>query len=369
MIISRIFKAIIQAYLNLQKKVYHLLDPDSDFWYSKLINRFIIATILLTVTAVILESESSLELHYSLIFEQIEYFSLIVFFIEYALRLWSAPMNPQYSNLSAASARWTYARSFFAIIDLVAILPFILSFFTVDTRVLRIIRLFRIFKITRYNAAMNTLLAVVKEKAKDLLSVIFLLAIVLVMSSSGIYLFEHSAQPDHFGSILRSMWWAIVTITTVGYGDVVPITVPGRIFAGLIMVASIGLVALPAGILASAFSEQLDRHKVQYRNAVMAVLEKGDITDDDRHILKSIQNKCNLSETDANTILNTVLAEIKKQQLIQAQLKTNALDQDKKDEKSQSDTNLQDTLVSTEIDNSEDNANTECPHCGGKLNE
>lgn len=309
--ISQVFHLIMRAYLGLQKKIYHLLDPDSDFWYSKFVNRFIIATILLTVTAVILESESTLEQYYAFEFNQIEYFSLIVFSVEYFLRIWSAPMNPQYKDLSASSARWTYARSFFAIIDLIAILPFILSFFGVDTRILRIIRLFRIFKITRYNAAMNTLLAVVKEEAKDLLSVIFLLAIVLVMASSGIYLFEHEAQPEHFGSILRSMWWAIVTITTVGYGDVVPITTPGRIFSGIIMVTSIGLVALPAGILASAFSEQLGRHKVQYKNAVMAVLEKGEITDDDRHILKSIQNKCNLSEMDAHTILNTALAEMK----------------------------------------------------------
>ncbi|VEJ09344.1 ion transporter [Actinobacillus delphinicola] len=300
---------------NVQKWVHYLLDPDSDFWYSKLVNSFIIATIILDILAVTLESEPNIRYQFRMLFENVERFSLIIFTLEYFLRFWSAPASDEYKDVSASVARWRYTTSFFGLIDLIAIAPFFLAFFIPNTEALRIIQLFRAFKLMRYNAAMNTLLTVVKEEARDLLSVIFLMGILLIIASSGIYLFEHKAQPEHFGSILRSMWWAIVTITTVGYGENVPVTVPGRIFAGMVMVISIGIVALPAGILASAFSEQLGRHKTQYRNAVQDILSKGNgITSDDRHILKSIQNKCNLSDLDANNIYREVVAEMTKQQ-------------------------------------------------------
>ncbi len=300
---------------NVQKWVHYLLDPDSDFWYSKLVNSFIIATIILDILAVTLESEPDIRHQFRMLFENVERFSLIIFTLEYFLRFWSAPASDEYKDVSASVARWRYTTSFFGLIDLIAIAPFFLAFFIPNTEALRIIQLFRAFKLMRYNAAMNTLLTVVKEEARDLLSVIFLMGILLIIASSGIYLFEHKAQPQHFGSILRSMWWAIVTITTVGYGENVPVTVPGRIFAGMVMVISIGIVALPAGILASAFSEQLGRHKTQYRNAVQDILSKGNgITPDDRHILKSIQNKCNLSDLDANNIYREVVDEMAKQQ-------------------------------------------------------
>lgn len=320
-----IFQKMDHCIQVMQKKVHHLLDPDSDFWYSKLANSFIIATIVLNIIAVILESESGIRQEFRLLFDNVEYFSLIVFTLEYLLRFWSAPANPQFRGMSAAQARWAYTTSFFGLIDLVAIVPFFFSFFIPNTETLRILRLFRIFKLMRYNAAMNTLLTVIKEEAKDLISVIFLLAILLLLASSGIYLFEHEAQPEHFGSILQSMWWGIVTISTVGYGENVPATVPGRIFAGLIMVLGIGLVALPAGILASAFSEQLGRHKVRYRNAVQEILSRGDdITDDDRHVLKSVQNQCNLSEQDARTIFKEVETTLAQEQKAKEQDKKQA---------------------------------------------
>ncbi len=305
---------IKQYIFNGQKKVHHLLDPDSDFWYSKLANSFIIATIILNILAFTLETEPNIRLEFYILFQNIEYFSLIVFTVEYLLRFWSAPASEEYQGLSASKARWKYTTSFFGIIDLLAIIPFFFSFFIPNTEALRIIRLFRVFKVMRYNAAMNTLLTVVKEKAKDLMSVIFLLTILLILASSGVYLFEHEAQPEHFGSILRAMWWAIVTISTVGYGDAVPITVAGRIFAGGIMVLGIGLVALPAGILASAFSEQLGRHKIQYRNAVQDILAKGQgLNAEDEHILKSMQNKCNLSDQDAKSLYQEVASNLEKQ--------------------------------------------------------
>ncbi len=312
--IQRIEKIIF----NIQKWIHYFLDPDSDFWYSKLVNSFIITTIVVDILAVTFASEPNIRDQFYLFLGNIEYFSLIVFTLEYFLRLWSAPMSDEYKDVSVKIARWRYATSFFGLIDLIAIIPFFLAFFIPNTEALRIIQLFRAFKLMRYNAAMNTLLTVVKEEARDLLSVIFLMGILLIIASSGVYLFEHSVQPEHFGSILRSMWWAIVTIATVGYGENVPITVPGRVFAGIVMVISIGIVALPAGILASAFSEQLGRHKTQYRNAVQDILSKGQkISSDDRHVLKSIQNKCNLSDLDANNIYREVVEEMTKQKHIQ----------------------------------------------------
>lgn len=290
---------------TFRQKVADILGDESKRPLSHLINFVIIVTIIVTVVVIILESVPELEAQYGKLFYTIEIFSLILFSVEYAFRLWSAPDNKHYTGQKETKARIKYAVSPMAIIDLLAILPLILSLLSVDLRFLRVIRLLRIFKLTRYNSAMNMLLKVIKNEARAFFSVVFVLVIILILASSGIYLLEHKVQPEVFGSIPQSMWWSMVTLATVGYGDAVPLTTMGKLFGGVVMLVGIGIVALPAGILASAFSEQLHQNKNSYRNAVREALRDGIISSEEYSVLKELQDKYDLSPEESEAIIQS----------------------------------------------------------------
>ncbi len=292
---------------NIKQKVADLLDDENKSLPSRIVDGVIIFTIILTVISIILESEPALHKKFTPTFLAIEYFSLTIFSVEYLLRVWSAPRDKKLCYFPPTRARLKYMTSFHAIIDLLAILPVFLSLFAIDLRFLRVIRLLRIFKLTRYNSAMNTLISVVKREAKAFSSVLFVLIIILIIASSCIYLLEHKAQPEEFGSILKSMWWAIVTLATVGYGDASPITPMGKLFGGIIMTVGIGLVALPAGLLASAFSEQLHKNKADYRTAVKRMLDDGVITPKEHRILRELQEKYDISNEESNEMIQEQL--------------------------------------------------------------
>lgn len=299
--------------MTLRNKVAATLDDNNTTnLVSRLVNIIIITTIIVTVLSIILESERSLHPQFTPIFYAIEIYSLIVFSVEYLLRIWSAPDSPVYADLSARKARFKYLISPMAIIDLVAILPFALSFFSIDLRFLRIIRLVRILKLTRYNSAMNSLMEVIRKEGRAFFSVVLVLIIILIISSSGIYLIEHKAQPETFGSIPQAMWWAMVTLATVGFGDAVPITPLGKLFGGIIMLVGIGVVALPAGILASAFSAHLHKSKKSYKTAVRNALKDGVISPQEYAELKTLQEKYDLTSEDAEEIIQAQLHSLQK---------------------------------------------------------
>jgi voltage-gated potassium channel len=198
--------------------------------------------------------------HYATL-QAFDVFSVAVFTIEYALRLWIAPEHPLYAALTPLKARLKYSVSFYALVDLLAILPFYLATFVhVDLRFLRILRILRLLKLTRYSHAIEALVRVIYIQRRPLLATVVIAGILLVFASSVMHLIEHEAQPEQFGSIPRSMWWAIVTMTTTGYGDVVPVTPLGRVFAGLLAISSIGLLALPTGILATGFIQEIRKY-------------------------------------------------------------------------------------------------------------
>ena len=158
--------------------------------------------------------------------------------------------------------RWKYVTSGAAIIDLLAILPAYINFFVhIDLRFLRILRLLRLLKLTRYFISLQILLRVIEREKGSFQAVIFILVIMIVMAAAGIYVVEGRAQPDVFSSIPASMWWAVVTLTTVGYGDVTPITPLGRFLGALITILGVGLAALPAGILANGLANELELRK------------------------------------------------------------------------------------------------------------
>lgn len=264
---------------------------------------FLIALIMINVVAIVLESVPELTAQYYHYFLLLEVISVGIFSIEYLLRLWSCVDNIDAKQLSASNLkkRLAYIFSPLALIDLMAILPTILMMFiSFDLRFLRVIRLFRIFKLTRYSRAMQLLLAAFKEEGSSLLAAFFIMSVVLIMASCGIYLLEHDVQPDKFGSIPDSMWWAMATLTTVGYGDVVPITPIGRFFGGVITLLSMGMVAIPTGLLASSFAEQLRKRRDAFNEAVLHSLHDGVLDEQERQHLESLRVELGLSPSEAS---------------------------------------------------------------------
>lgn len=210
---------------------------------------FIQALILVSIITFSIETIPNLKPETKTILQIIEWFSVIVFSLEYVLRIYVADSKPK------------FIFSFFGIIDLLAILPFYLSF-GVDLRslrALRFLRLFRIFKLVRYNRAMNHFTSAIKSAKEEIFLFVFITLILIYFSAVGIYYFENEAQPEHFSSIFDSLWWAIITLTTVGYGDVYPITVGGKVFTFIILMIGLGIVAIPTGIISSALTKSVDK--------------------------------------------------------------------------------------------------------------
>lgn len=227
---------------------------------SRLIDLFIMVLIILNVVAVILETVESVLATYRWLFEAFDAFSVGVFTIEYMMRLWSCTANDRYAR--PVRGRLRFFVTPLALVDLIAILPFYLPLvFSVDLRVLRAMRLLRLFKLGRYSNSLQTLGNVLRKHSGELLVTLFVLLIMLVIASTLMYFAEHGAQPDAFSSIPSAMWWGIVTLTTVGYGDTYPVTGLGKVLGAVIALLGIGMFALPAGILGSGFAEEIDRRK------------------------------------------------------------------------------------------------------------
>lgn len=296
----------LQAPLTLRRRIYQILDQRVDTLLSRLVNGFLIATILVNTAAVALETEWTLFLHYRIWFERLEHFSVAVFTVEYLLRLWSCVEHPGLRH--PLFGRLRYALTPLALIDLVAILPFYLALFwsladPVDLRLLRIFRLFRMFKLIRYSAALDLLFAVLREEASIMLSVTVLLLFLVLFAATGIYLIEHDVQPEAFGSIPRAVWWAVVTLTTVGYGDVVPITPLGKLFGLVVTLAGVGMAAMPAGILASGFIEELRRRRQRYRTELRRALADRTISLAEREHLEKRRHELGLTAEEARALL------------------------------------------------------------------
>jgi voltage-gated potassium channel len=217
---------------------------------------------IINIIATILETEKPLYLQYRNIFNLIEFWSVMIFTAEYLLRVWSIVEKTKFKN--PITGRIKYLVTPLSLIDLLAILPFYIHVFFLDLRALRIIRLFRLFrlfKIVRYLKAMKIIFDVLKEKKEPLIISIIFIFFLLLFSSCIMYYVENHAQPDKFSSILETMWWGATTLTSVGYGDVYPITPLGKLLGGTMAVLGLGLFAIPTGILASGFTENLLKKK------------------------------------------------------------------------------------------------------------
>lgn len=188
--------------------------------------------------------------------------SVAIFTVEYAARLWACVELPPWRHLPHWRARLRFARRPLLLVDLAAILPFYLSFLLpLDLRVLRVLRLLRFFKVARYSPALQTLGRVFSNERRALYGALIIMASALLISSTVIYFLERHAQPEVFGSVPDAAWWALATLTTVGYGDAVPVTAMGRLFGGVVMIFGLGMFALPIGIVATGFVQEVNRRE------------------------------------------------------------------------------------------------------------
>lgn len=262
----------------------------------------LIALILLNVVAVVVATVGDIQRQFDDELFLFEVISVMVFSLEYLCRVWS---SVEFNDDEEANwkTRVKYIFTPMALIDLAAILPFFLGLFvSLDLRVLRIVRLIRVAKLSRYSSAMQLLLDVFRKEHRVLMASLSLLLMLMIIASSGIYLIEHSVQPQHFGSIPQAMWWAMATLTTVGYGDVTPITPLGKFFAGTITVLSMAMVALPAGILASSFSDQLRKKRDRFRAKVKQVVADGVIDSKELNELEALRKQLGIDREDAEEL-------------------------------------------------------------------
>lgn len=243
----------------------------NDLGLNRLFNFSLMALILLNVCCVILETVPSLQAQYGRLFSYVESASVFLFTIEYLLRVWTSSVDERYGYGWRGKVRYLFSP--FALIDFLAIAPSYFSLLTsFDMRVLRAMRLFRmirLLKLARYSLAVLVLVSVFRKKKPELLVSLTLGLILMIFASSLMYFIEHEAQPDHFSSIPQTMWWAVSTLTTIGYGDVFPITPLGKFLGSIIAFIGVGLFALPAAILASGFAEMETKQLLHNRETTL----------------------------------------------------------------------------------------------------
>ncbi len=247
-----------------RKRIFETLEKgQGDDNLSKQFDIFIMFLIILNVLFVILETVEPIYRKYEAIFRYLEIISVAIFTIEYAGRIWTCTYFEKYKHPFRGRLKFIF--STVAIIDILAILPFYLPlFFSMDgrfIRILRLFRLFRLFKMGRYSSAVNLIIRVVRKQKEELMITLIIVLVMLIFASGLMYYVEHQAQPEAFSSIPETMWWGVATLTTVGYGDVYPVTAIGRVVGAFIAILGIGVFALPAGIIASGFESELKNRK------------------------------------------------------------------------------------------------------------
>jgi voltage-gated potassium channel len=253
---------------TVRQKLYSVLEGDHfSGEIQHLVDVALVTMIFLSVLAVVLESVADIHAAMEIEFHYFDLISVAVFSTEYVLRVYVSVENSERSH--PLWGRLAYMVRPSALVDLVAVLPFYLTFFIhVDLRFMRVMRLLRILKLTRYSLAMTTIIEVVTEEMPSLSAAFFMLLLIMIFAASGIFLVEHDAQPDKFSSIPMSMYWAVVTLTTIGYGDMYPVTPIGQFMTMILACVGLGMIALPTGILATGFSEKLRKRAEEFKKLV-----------------------------------------------------------------------------------------------------
>ena len=249
--------------MNIRSKIFEIIQPAKDGNLASKIFDVVISTLVLLSVAAVFAGTFELSQGCTRVLRQFEIFVSIVFTVEYLARLFTADLL--FPGVSRVKATMRYVLSGMAIVDLLAILPFylpiIFPYNMMMLRMFRLLRLLRIFKLNRYFESLSALGYVLKSKSRDLIGSMFVVGILLVMASLAIYAAEHDAQPQVFKNAFSGLWWAVATLTTVGYGDIYPITILGRVFGALIALLGIGMVAIPTGIISSGLVDYLNSQK------------------------------------------------------------------------------------------------------------
>ncbi|UFS56836.1 ion transporter [Comamonadaceae bacterium M7527] len=291
--------ALVGMHLS-RARVYEVLErsrPDDKL--STWVNGLLMGLVALNIAAVIAESVHHIYAQYKVYFDAFELCSVAVFAVEYALRVWSIGERAQ-DGESTWLCRRGYIFSFYGVIDLLAIMPSILAFFMpgMDLRSLRAVRLLRVLKFSHYSYALQDLGRAIFEERRAFTASFYVLGMVLLLASTLMYLVEHKAQPEHFGSIPDAMWWGVITLTTVGYGDVSPITPLGKLFGGVVAFLGVCTVALLTGILASSFAVQMERRKREFEDHLHEAMSDGVLTDAEMEFLATLKDDMGVSDDE-----------------------------------------------------------------------
>jgi voltage-gated potassium channel len=304
---------------NLKKNIFYILQPYGESNHKGLwFDWFLILLIVANVVAVMLETMPSINQQYSSQLFLFEVFSVVIFTAEYIARIWTCTLDSEQESLHASdfSQRLYFMLRPMSVVDLLAILPFYLSMFIgLDLRVLRLFRLIRLMKLGRYSVAMQTLQIVIAREYRVIIAALGMLMIVMVVAATIMYHLERTAQPDHFGTIPAALWWSVVTLSTVGYGDVAPITPAGQFFAGMFILIGVALFALPAGILASSFTEQMSLRRDKFRSSVMDMLAQGHLALADLEKLDHVRRTLRLDKQEAEILFTTIKKQVDSKQM------------------------------------------------------
>ncbi len=296
---------------TFRQQVYALTNPtDTSGKLHEYFDTLIVWWVLISVSAVILESVQSLEGIFHVEFVVLDAVAVMIFSIEYILRLYSCIEDPRFQG--AVGGRFRYVKSPIAIIDFLAIVPFYLEVLlhsVVDLRFLRIFRLMRLLKLTRYTQATGTLFKALKREWPIIAASTFIMLLLVVLTASLGYLFEHEAQPDKFENIPQSIYWAVVTLASVGYGDISPVTPVGRLMTMIMALVGIGIFAVPAAILSTAFNDQLHKDREQMHNELYRFMEDGVLDESERAIICEEAKRLHISEEEVDLLIERVRQE------------------------------------------------------------
>ncbi len=279
---------------------------------------FIAIWVLVSVFAVILESVHGISYLLNVEFVILDAVAVAVFTIEYCMRMYSCVEEPGYQG--SILGRWRQAKHPSTVIDLLAILPFFLEVFLhhlLDLRFLRVFRLTRLLKLTRGNDATATLVKVVSREWPVIAAAAFIMILLVVLTASLGYLFEYEAQPDKFENIPTSIYWAVITLASVGYGDISPVTVPGRAMTIVLAFIGIGIFAIPAALLSSAFSDELQKERDELKNNLYKILKDGVIDEDEIHTIRHEAQRLHLSVEEVNALIKLIHHELEKEAELQ----------------------------------------------------
>lgn len=318
--IMKLFRIIIPAIAEFKElnkgrtfrqKVHALVFPSPFGGTAQVIFEVFIAIwVLLSVLSVILESVHSISYILNMQFVVLDAVAVAIFTIEYAMRIYSCVEEPGFKG--AITGRINQAKTPSTFIDFLAILPFFLEVFLhhlIDLRFLRVFRLARLLKLTRGNDATVTLFKVIKREWPMISSAGFIMILLVVLTASLGYLFEHEAQADKYDNIPTSIYWAVITLASVGYGDIAPVTPVGRAMTSVMAIVGIGIFAIPAALLASAFSDELAKERDALKANLFAILKDGHIDEEEAIVIRKEAQRLHLTIEEVNALIETVIKE------------------------------------------------------------